>query len=111
MNALYTKDDICFAAQAEAVEMIRHNLREDDRWLVRGLIAIYNCQTAGEQTTQTTKYRNGIGFGAVDSTILTSFAQQAKRTGHLSQKQIDLTRKKMVKYAKQLYALTKPSDN
>ena len=105
MSDTYTKDDISFATKAEGIQMIRHNLRTSDRWLVRGLIAIYHLQTADEQNSQTTAYRNNMGFGAIDAEILSSFAQQYKRTGYLTTKQIEITRSKMIKYAGQLYTI------
>jgi hypothetical protein len=105
MNDTYTKDDIYFATKAEGIQMIRDNLRANDRWLIRGLLAIYNHQTSDEQTSQATSYRNNIGFGAIDAEILSSFAQQYSRSGILTAKQIELTRSKMIKYAGQLYAI------
>jgi hypothetical protein len=105
MSDTYTKDDISFATKAEGTKMIRHNLRISDRWLTRGLIAIYHLQTADEQSSQATSYRNNMGFGAIDAEILSSFAQQYERSGHLTAKQIEMARSKMIKYAGQLYAI------
>lgn len=105
MSDTYTKDDIAFATKAEGIKMIRHNLTTSDRWLTRGLIAIYNQQTADEQNAQTTAYHNNMGFGAIDAEILSSFAQQYITTGYLTVKQLEITRKKMIKYAGQLYCL------
>lgn len=102
MDSTYTKDDIAFANDKDAVAMIRHNILNDDRWLTRALLAIYKNQTTDEQNSQGTKYRNGLGFGAADAEILTSFSQQLISRGTLSSKQIEMARKKMGKYCKQL---------
>lgn len=82
---------------------IKAKLSTDDKWLVRGLLAIHARQTEEEKVSETTKEQNGIGFNGVDATILTDMVNQYKRTnGFLSPRQIALIRKKMVKYAGQL---------
>lgn len=87
----YTKEDI--AAK----------LATDNKWLVRGMLAIFQRQTEEEKATETTKEQNGIGFNGVDANIMTDLCNQYKRTnGYLSPRQIDLIRKKMKKYAGQL---------
>lgn len=102
MSDLYTKDDIAYADDRIAITMIRHNILIDDRWLARALLAIYKNQTTDEQNNQDTKYRNGLGFGASDAEILTSFSQQLINNKPLTAKQAELARKKMGKYCKQL---------
>jgi hypothetical protein len=84
-------------------EEVKAKLESDDKWLVRGLLAIHARQTEEEKTTETTKEQNGTGFNSVDANILTDLVNQYKRTnGYLSVRQIALIRKKMVKYAGQL---------
>jgi hypothetical protein len=77
-------------------------LASNDAWLMRGVVAIYNCQTADEQSNETTSHDNGIGFNGLDAQILSSFAKQIGQRGFLTPKQIAIARKKMVKYAGQL---------
>lgn len=110
MSDLYTKDDIAYADDRIAITMIRHNILIDDRWLARALLAIYKNQTTDEQCTQGTKYRNGLGFGAADAEILTSFSQQLINRGMLSSKQLEIARKKMGKYCKQLLMTAREND-
>jgi hypothetical protein len=81
---------------------IRSHLLADDRWLLRGLLAIYSRQTIAEQRRQETVERNGIGFNAFDASFLTDIAQKLSRSGHLSDKQIAACRRSMLKYAGQL---------
>jgi hypothetical protein len=110
MDSIYTKDDIAFASDKEAITMIRHNILNNDRWLMRALLAIYKNQTTDEQNTQNTKYRNGLGFGAADAEILTSFSQQLTRNKTLSPKQLEIARKKVGKYCKQLLAAVRANE-
>lgn len=83
-------------------EAIKARLEKDDKWLVRGLLAIYGRQTAEEQVCGQTVEDNGIGFNGVDAEILTSFAIQFQQRGFLTAKQLEIARKKMLKYAGQL---------
>ena len=75
--------------------------RYDDQ-LCRAVVKIWEYQTADEQKVGETKEHNGVGFNGTDAHILSSFAEFYKRTGFLTQKQIVIARKKMMKYAGQL---------
>lgn len=88
-------------------DQIREKLKTDDRWLIRGLMAIYAGQTQEEKSIGATKEDNGIGFNGCDAEILTSFAQGFIMYGRLTPKQLAITRNKMVKYAGQLVKLAK----
>ena len=95
---------------------IREKLVSDDRWLVRGILAIYARQTSDERSNQTTVYQNGIGFNGRDAAILSSFAKQIlaweatpvedrRYSFPLSthvKGQLPLARRMMLKYAGQL---------
>ena len=83
-------------------EEIREQLMTNDQWLVRGVIAIFNFQTASEQSSDETNQNNGVGFNGSDAFILSKFAKFAKRTGFLTPKQKAIALKKMPKYAGQL---------
>lgn len=83
-------------------EEIRKNMAENDKWLYRGLSAIYARQTADEQETHSTNHENGMGFNGVDAEFLSSLAQQVETIGWLTPKQREHARKKMNKYAGQL---------
>ena len=87
----------------------------------RAVMALYERQTADEQATQATREHNGVGFNGTDAPILTSFAEQLKGIGwytnnygvsvrrnaprRLSEKQLALARRKVLKYAGQLAAI------
>ena len=83
--------------------IIAQKLRTSDQWLQRGLLALYGLQDPGEQATQTTCFLNGRGFNRVDARILSGFAQQIQAThSPLSDRQLDVARVLMPKYARQL---------
>jgi hypothetical protein len=81
---------------------IKEKLLSSDKWIISGLMAIYRRQTDDEQSNGKTAHDNGIGFNSVDSEIMSSFAKWHKKNGYLSNKQIAIARKKIIKYNKQL---------
>jgi len=91
---------------------IKRNLQKDDLWVIRGVLAIYNRQTSEEQQIQDTKEHNGVGFNGVDGHIMSSFAEQIRQWESnpspqkyrtpLSVKQLQIARKKIIKYSGQL---------
>jgi hypothetical protein len=85
---------------------IAKKLQSNNRWLIRGLLAIYSRQTDDEQNADTTKESNGIGFNAFDAPIMSDMAKQYQRTGFLSNRQLAIVRKCMVKYAGQLHRIS-----
>lgn len=90
------------------------NTVEGDAWVVKGMLAILKFQTDEEQAFGQTVEDNGVGFNGVDAEILTSFCDQASRvlaniptdkyrySKCLSPKQMEIARKKMLKYSAQL---------
>lgn len=80
-------------------------VQTNDKVLYGALKKLYAEQTADEQNMGHTKYYNGAGFNGVDSRFLSSVAEFLNRTGFLTEKQKIVTRKKMVKYTKQLTRL------
>lgn len=85
--------------------IIKERLKTDDRQVCRGLLAIYNRQTEAEKQYGETVEHNGKGFSGSDANILSSFAEFYKKRGFLSNKQMGIARKKMMKYAAQLSEL------
>lgn len=111
---LFTADQIRQASSMKtATTMIRENMRNDDLWLVRGMLAIYAHQTKDEQSQEQTTDHNDVGFNGLDANILSSFSKQVlewRKTPAqnrrfpvpMSRKQFDIARTKMLKYAGQL---------
>ena len=83
-------------------QAIKAKLESCNDWLIRGLMAIYNRQSPTEKEYGSTSEDNGVGFNSCDAEILTSFADQYKRLKFLSPKQIQIARKRMLKYSNQL---------
>ena len=81
---------------------IRENIQKDDKWLARSILAIYQKQTADEQSSQRTKHENGVGFNRVDAKFMSSLALFFQVNGYFSPKQKAIARKKIVKYKNQL---------
>jgi hypothetical protein len=104
---MHKTQDILDATINNAATMIKDNILADSIWMARGILAIYDHQTQDEQNTETTRYHNGVGFGAIDAQILSSFAKQLKKGRSLSPKQTEIARKNMPKYCKQLARIAK----
>ena len=86
-------------------EEIKNYVQTSDFVLYKGLLKLYDCQTADEKMAGSTSHDNGAGFNGVDAPILSSFAEFLIKTGFLTPKQKVIARKKLVKYTKQLTAL------
>lgn len=89
-------------------EIIQEKIKTDDRWVYRSLEVLYDRQTQDEQETKSTNHHNSMGFNGTDSFILSSFMEQLNKrkvTGQpvtLSPKQLEICRKKLPKYWKQI---------
>ena len=86
-------------------DFIKNKLKTDIRWLLKGVVAIYNLQTFEEQASGNTIKGNGVGFNSADAPFLTSIAEQILADKFLTEKQINAVRKAMIKYSGQLTAL------
>lgn len=91
-------------------EEIREKLATSDAWLQRGILALSARQTETEQAAEVTIVRNDKGFNQPDSYFLSSLARQLRsyrRPAHqnditLTPRQLQVARRKMLKYAGQL---------
>ena len=92
-------------------EFIKEKLITDQRWLMRGIVAIFEKQTWDEQQTEQTTEHNGVGFNGIDAELMSSFAKQIQRGRVLSTKQLAFAQKKMPKYAGQLLHIAKEKSN
>ena len=84
------------------VAFIRERLQCDATWALRGLVRIYEYQTAHEQSVGDTVENNGVGFSGINGDILSSFAEQVKKGRTLSLKQMSVVYGSMPMYAAQL---------
>lgn len=83
-------------------EEIHHMIETDDKWLYRGLLAIYDKQTEDEKAHDLTHHENSVGFNGPDSNIMSRFAKSLKKYGHLYAQDKAECRKRLLKYCKQL---------
>lgn len=86
-------------------EEIKSLIQTNDKVLYGALKKLYAEQTADEQRAECTRERNGAGFNSIDAQFLSSVAQFLIRAGFLTEKQKAATRRKLVKYNKQLTRL------
>lgn len=87
----------------EATAYFKIKLATNDGWAVKGLLRIYGNQTDDEQSSEQTKHHNSIGFTGIDAELLSSFAKFYLKHKRLTEKQLVILKKKMPKYAGQLY--------
>lgn len=68
---------------------------------IKALLFVYDNQTVDEKNKKETIHENGVGFNN-DAKILSSFAEQYRAKGYLSEKQLKLLMKIIPKYANQI---------
>lgn len=81
---------------------IKSLLETSEKMVVRSVVKIYEKQTKDEQTYKETNENNGVGFNGVDAGIMSSFAERVLKGKSLTEKQMVIAKKKIVKYAGQL---------
>jgi len=96
-------------ARIWTVDQIKVKIAKSNVFVERSLRVLFSFQTPLEQESETTHVDNGAGFNSCDANILSSFAKQCdpirnfrSEGNRLSLKQLNLARRKLVKYAKQL---------
>lgn len=77
------------------VDSIRVLLATNDRAIGRALIVLRNRQTADEQSSEQTKYRNGRGFRPAHARMGVSMANFFERRGELTERQVSYWRTQM----------------
>jgi len=94
------------ATKANILSFVKNQLATNETWALRGLVRIYENQTADEQASEHTSHDNGVGFTGIDGNFMTSLAKQYQQRGSLSPKQMVFVFKKMPKYAGQLVSIS-----
>lgn len=84
-------------------QKVKELLLRNDKAVKRGLVLLYGFQTFEEQHSDTANTNNGQGFSKYDAEILSSMARQVQNGWQLSEAQINVARKRIVKYAGQIY--------
>ena len=83
-------------------DSIRQLLLSNDRAVERAILALYARQTASEQSSETTRESNGVGFNAFDAKSGTYFARWLQRGNRLNGTFLDRARKMSLRYVGQL---------
>ena len=102
----------------ERLAFIKEKLAKDDRWIARGILALFSRQTPQERKKKAAVKANGKGFNSYDAEILTLIAkklihgkaEEATRDtdktfrllDYMSESLVSAARGKMPKYAAQL---------
>ncbi len=94
------------ATKTNVTSFVRNQLATNKAWALKGLVRIFEHQTAEEQAAEVTNRENGVGFTGADANFLTSLAKQYMQRGSLSDKQMVFVFKKMPKYAGQLVSIS-----
>ena len=97
---------MAYKTKDSLVKALKEQLATRDNQAIKGLLTIYSYQTIEEQCDGHTKEFNGVGFSGFDSDILSSFAEQYKTKGFFSPKQMNIIKKHLPKYARQLIEIS-----
>jgi hypothetical protein len=83
-------------------EKIHQLLSTNDKAVARAVSAIYALQTADEKATSDTRHHNNVGFNSSDAKRGSYYADYVGRTGRLTGRHLEIARKMMMKYWRQL---------
>lgn len=83
-------------------EKIHCLLNSNPKAVEKALLVLFNRQTDTEQAAEDTKFVNMRGFTAADAPRLSSIAKYLIRRKSLTEKQVALVRRRIMKYWKQL---------
>ena len=82
---------------------IRESLLTDARWVRKGIIALWNCQTPLEKRVlESCDGRNRIGFNAFDAKILSRIALKFINGKKLTGQEWEIAKSRILKYDRQL---------
>lgn len=83
-------------------DYIRWLLTMNDRAVERAMVALYQRQTADEQSTGSTRLLNGAGFNAFDAKTGSYYARWVMGGRSLTGRHLDKARRMAGKYVRQL---------
>jgi hypothetical protein len=101
----FSKSSVMINGIEYTKDVVRHMIAEDDAWLERAVLVIYEYQTESEKQAEQTEEHNGVGFNGTDAEIGSSFAKWIQRRGKLTEPQRKVARKFMPKYAGQIFRI------
>lgn len=98
--ASYQPENDTQAAKKRAMQAFIEAANEPQ--LRQALRVIFNRQTSSEQSMEATVEQNKVGFGGNDAEILSNIYKGTERYGFLKGKQVDLVRRRLKRYHRQL---------
>ena len=81
---------------------IQELLETNNEMVAKSILKLYEYQTDDEQNNGTSSKNNGYGFNKFDAEFLSSIAQWILSGKKLTQKQLETSRKRLLKYSEQL---------
>jgi len=81
---------------------IEDRLQKSDEMVRRSLLKLYGRQTPDEVSNGETRITNKVGFNKYDANLLSSLSEQLLKRNLLSPRQIEVARKRLLKYSLQL---------
>jgi hypothetical protein len=93
-------------ADLQKANYFKQKIIENDKWLYRAILALFNKQTSDEKRIGDTKYRNNVGFSGADARLLTYYANYIIRFGQLNEYHKKIARNKILKYSNQLVKIS-----
>lgn len=91
-------------------ELIQYKLSNDDKWVEKSILMLFENQTNDEQKVGFTKVYNDIGFNGVDGRYLSYCAKWIIRGNHLNEKHMNKCKHKLPKYWKQIQNIIKQKE-
>ena len=88
-------------------ELIKFKLSNDDKWVEKSILMLFENQTNDEQKSGFTKVYNDIGFNGVDGRYLSYCAKWLMRGNHLNGRHMNKCKHKLPKYWKQIQSVIK----
>jgi hypothetical protein len=83
-------------------ERIQALLASNDKAVMKALMVVYGNQTRDEKIAEHTHHHNKTGFNGRDANIMSKFAAQVTAKNWLSRRQMEICRRVLPKYWKQL---------
>lgn len=89
------------------INYIKFLIASNDRAVERAILAIYNCQTDDEKSSEATKHSNGRGFSGSDARLGSYWARWILSGKNLTGNHLLNARKMAIKYSSQLSGIVK----
>lgn len=83
-------------------ETIKEQIKKNQAWLERAILALFEKQTSDEKITEDTHHHNKQGFNKPDAHLLSYYAKWIQSGKHLDGAHLEKARNKVLKYSGQL---------